>query len=300
MNKTTFLLRLSFFLFLSLLISCSVAMNSSTREYAAEQQALSRPKISVQLWSVKDVVKKDFKSTLQNLAEMGFQGVEFAGEFGPFAANPKGLKAFLDELNLKASAAHLPFDALAEDSFETTVQFYQDLGVNTLIIPWDERAWHPEGVKAVVQELNHLSKQLAPKGMVIGFHNHDQEFNVFQGSTYWDYIARHTQNDVVLQLDVGWIRYTGNDPVEYVKRYPGRTLTTHYKIRTTEDGDLSPIIGLNPQLEQQWKSLLKANASVGGTQWVVVEQEEYPEGMTPMAAVKASKAGVDALFKQVF
>ena len=37
-----------------------------------ESMIQKMPQLSVQLWSVKDVIGKDFKGTLKTLAEMGF------------------------------------------------------------------------------------------------------------------------------------------------------------------------------------------------------------------------------------
>ena len=124
---------------------------------------------------------------------MGFKGVEFAGEFGEFAHKPKDLKVLLDKLDLTASGAHVPFENLDAENFEKTVELYQTLGCSKLIIPYDERAFDPKGVKQVVAELNALSEKLAPYGMQIGFHNHSAEFNIFEQSTYWDYMAKSTK-----------------------------------------------------------------------------------------------------------
>ena len=249
------------------------------------------PQLSVQLWSVKNEVKADFKGTLQALANMGFKGVEFAGEFGEFSENPTGLKSLLDELGLQVSGAHVHFDKLSDDNLAKTVAFYQAIGCTSLIVPFDERAFSPVGVHQVVNELNTLSEELAKVGMQIGYHNHAQEFNGFEQSTYWDFIAQNTHQNVILQLDVGWVTFAGMDPVEYVRRYPGRTLTTHYKVRLPEGtkGKL-PIIG---QDTIDWPALIQANIEVGGTRWLVVEQEEYPNGLTPMQAVEMSKKGLD-------
>ena len=60
-------------------------------------QAATTPRIGVQLWSVKDEIKQDFEGTLTKIAALGFQGVEFAGEFGRFASDAPGLKAFLEK-----------------------------------------------------------------------------------------------------------------------------------------------------------------------------------------------------------
>ena len=85
--------------------------------------------ISVQLWSVKDELKQDFDGTLQALADMGFDGVEFASDVGPYAENPHELKRLLDSLDLKASSAHIGFNMLSEHSFAKTLLFYKTISL---------------------------------------------------------------------------------------------------------------------------------------------------------------------------
>jgi sugar phosphate isomerase/epimerase len=271
---------------------------SETSVHDAHQAAQATlPQIGVQLWSVKDDLRRDFKGTIEAVAAMGFEGVEFFGhEFGEFADNPAGLKEFLQQNNLKAESAHVQFEHLSPDVFDDNVAFYQAIGCDMLIIPFDERAWDPEAVHELIEELNGMAEKLAPYGIAIGYHNHAQEFADFQDATYWDFIAASTADNVVLQLDVGWANNAGKNSVEYVQRYPGRTLTTHYKIRTHEDGqNMSPIIGQNGY---DWGALLTANMQYGGTRWVLVEQEEYPNGLTPMEAVAASKKGLESYLEK--
>ncbi|MCW9015411.1 MAG: sugar phosphate isomerase/epimerase, partial [Kangiellaceae bacterium] len=214
----------------------------------------------------------------------------------PYKDNPAKLKSFLDSLGLKVSGVHVSFADLKPQNLHKNLLFYKVIGAKYVIVPWDERAWSPDGVYELVKELNKLVKPLANYGMQIGFHNHDKEFNEFQGGTYWDYIAKNTSPQVLLQLDVGWINFAGKDAIEYVKRYSGRTLTTHYKIRTRKDEKKSPIIGVN---NYPWAELIKANIDFGGTQWIVVEQEEYPLGMTSLKAVAESKAGIEKIINDL-
>ena len=47
--------------------------------------------------------------------------------------------------------------------------------------------------------------------------------------SHWDLFAERTNNDVVLQLDVGWAGAAGVDPVALIRKYPGRTKTNHCK-----------------------------------------------------------------------
>lgn len=270
---------------------------TGTQEPTIEKaQSNTLPKVSVQLWSVRDAVKTDIDGTLEKLAAMGFQGVEFANEFGPYKNNPAGLKAKLDSLGLAGSGAHVSFEQLNADNLMATIAFYATLDVSMLIIPYDPRAWSSTEITNIVEELNARSAQLAKYGMKVGYHNHAEEFRDFEDSTYWDFLAQNTNDHVVLQLDVGWAEYAGKEPAEYVRRYPGRTNTTHYKVKLPEgtQGKL-PLIG---QDTIDWNKLLRANVEVGGTQWVVVEQEEYPNNLTPLEAVEISMSGLQEVIKQ--
>ena len=261
------------------------------------------PQISVQLWSVKHELKSDFKGTLAQIASMGFDGVEFAGDFGPFQDDAQGLKTFLDGLGLKVSGAHIPFSAFDAEHFDQSVKFYQSLGTDTLIVAWDERAWDAAHVDSLIADLNNLFTALQARGMHFGFHNHDKEFNQHKDATFWDHIAQSTPNDFVLQLDVGWVTLAEKNPVTYIERYPGRTLTTHIKAKLPKavaaaqnSNGKRPIIGDDVT---DWSAVLKADIAVGGTKWFVVEQEEYPDGLTPLQAVAASKKGLDKIIAKM-
>lgn len=253
----------------------------------------TEPKLSVQLWSIKDDVAKDFEGTLKQLKAMGFDGVEFAGNFGPYANDPKGLKAFLEKTGLKASGAHVHFDKLSPENFESTVAFYKAIDCRYLIIPMDQRAFTPEGAKEVAAELEAIQKKLEPHGMHTGYHNHKPEMLGEMGKTPWDVIGKSTSHNVVLQQDVGWTEVAGKNPVDFVKAYPGRTITTHYKAAAPDEGNKeNPILGKDTT---DWKALIAANKTYGGTLWLVVEQEVYPEGMTPMQSVEASLKGLQKI-----
>ncbi|ALT00246.1 sugar phosphate isomerase [Lacimicrobium alkaliphilum] len=253
--------------------------------------------MSVQLWSVKDEVEKDLDKTLVQLAEMGFDGVEFARNFGPYADNPAALKARLDELGLACSGAHIDFDSLNEANRYHTFAFYHTLGCPTLIVPWDERAFAADTVKQTVADLNRFLPVVNAYGLDFGYHNHAQEFSTggHGSETLWDYIATHTPDNLVLQQDVGWSYFAGHDPAAYVRAYPNRTLTTHYKAKLREGDNGKVLIG---QDNIDWQALLSANIEAGGTHWLVVEQEEYPDNLTPMQAVKKSKQGLEKEIKK--
>ena len=277
----------------------TMSCTSQITENTSKQQYNNKPipKISVQLWSVKDALKNDFKGTLQQIADMGFDGVEFAGDFGPYKDDAKGLKIFLDSLGLQVSAAHISFTAFDDVNFKQSVAFYKALDTDTLIVAWDDRAWDRLKVDSLIEDLNKLFSNLKTEGFHFGYHNHEQEFDDYNGATFWDHIAKSTPEAFVLQMDVGWVTLAEKDPVEYINRYPNRTLTTHIKAKLPRN--VAAQIATNGKRQivgddvTDWAAVLKADIMVGGTKWLVIEQEEYPDGLTPLQAVKLSKQGLD-------
>jgi sugar phosphate isomerase/epimerase len=263
---------------------------------AASAQAATSPRLAVQLWSVKDEIKQDFEGTLDKLAKLGFQGVEFAGEFGKYKADPVGLAVFMKKTGLQCAGAHMHVDQLDADHFKATTEFYKELGCNRLIISMDKRGATKEGSADLAKELTTLTTKLAGQGMKLGYHNHEQEMLGDKDQTNWDLLAKNTPKDFILQQDVGWTTYAGKDPVEYVNKYPGRTVTTHYKAKFAKGAAGTPIIG---QDRTDWTGLTKAVRSVGGTEWIIIEQEEYPNGMGQLETVAASMRGLQAVLAKM-
>lgn len=275
------------------------AMHAQSCSLHDEKEVLKTqaiPPVSVQLWSVKDAVKEDFKGTLKRIADMGFSGVELAGVYGEYANDPKGLKAFLDSLNLKVSGAHLGLPKLRNEQLEKSIAFMKALGTPMVIVPGDKRADNPQEIAQLAKELTSLTKIFEKEGIAFGFHNHAKEFKPFKDGTFWDYLAKNTPDNMLLQLDVGWANLAGVNAIDYVKRYPNRTLTTHIKIRTHPEDKKPVILGDD---DYDWAQLIKTMAKYGGTQWLVIEQEEYAEGKTPLESVAASKQGLDEIINSM-
>ena len=251
--------------------------------------------ISVQLYSVRKHMKGDgYVETIKKIGAMGFEGVEFAG-YGKFGKDPEGLKKVLDDAGVKAAATHIGAFHL-EGGINQAIEFHQAIGCKLLIVPGDGRFTHKEKSKQFAELMNKASATLAKHGMWCGYHNHSKEFKEAEGDkTWWDLFAERTDQRVVLQQDVGWTTVAGKDPAKYVRKYPGRTLTTHCKAklpRGAKGKGKEPIIG---QDAIDWKTLIKAYYEVGGTKWMSVEQEDYPKGMTPLQATEASFKGLHAI-----
>jgi sugar phosphate isomerase/epimerase len=248
--------------------------------------------ISIQLYSVRGDCAADFDAALAQLAKMGFAGVEFAGYY-KYQGKPKELRQKLDDLNLKAEGTHIGLSTLEGDVLKQTIEFHHILGCKFLIVPHDADFVHPEKSKKLAERFNQAAEALKPNGMFCGYHNHKGEFASDRGKTYWDLFAERTSKDVVLQQDCGWTASAGLAPAELVRRYPGRTRTTHFKPTVVnDDKSKKPIFG---QDSVDWASVLAACREVGGTEWVTLEQEYYPDGKSPMECTELSLAGLKKL-----
>lgn len=258
----------------------------------AHMASPAAPRIGVQLWSVKDEIKRDFEGTLSSLALLGFQGVEFAGDFGRFGKDPEGLRDFLRNNGLVCAGAHVLLAQLSAENFAATTAFYKAAACNDLIIAFDGRAFTTSGGRQVASELTALSVKLASLSMRIGYHNHAEEMAGAEGQSAWDVLAEGTPPNVILQQDVGWTRYAGKSPVALIERYPGRSLSLHYKAKSPKGAGAVPLIG---QDGADWAAITRAARSAGGTQWLIVEQEEYPNGLGQLEAVAASMRGLQSV-----
>lgn len=236
--------------------------------------------VALQLYSVRNDCKADFDATLARVAKIGFDGVEFAGYYH-YENKGAELRKKLDDLGLKAAGTHIRTDAFRGDNLQRTIDFHLAIGCKYLIIPMDKDFMDPEKSKLLAELLNKVSQKLKPLGLKCGYHNHAKEFTTkFGDKTSFDAFAERTNKDVVLQQDCGWTAFAGADPVAVMKRYPGRFGTTHFKptVVNKEPGKKA-ILGED---SVNWVAAIDACRSVGGTEWIVLEQEVYPDGKSPM------------------
>lgn len=249
--------------------------------------------IALQLYSIRGDCGKDFDAALAEVAKMGYAGVEFAGYYN-YGEKPQELRKKLDDLNLKVAATHIGTNTFRGDALKRTIEFHQVIGCRFLIVPGDGDFTHPEKSKALAETFNATAATLKPLNMACGYHNHTGEFRKVDDKTYFDLFAERTSKDVILQQDCGWTVAAGLDPVELMKRYPGRMKSTHFKPTVVEadKGKKKSILGED---SVDWVAVLAACRTVGGTEWITIEQETYPDGKSPMECSALSLAGLKKL-----
>jgi sugar phosphate isomerase/epimerase len=245
--------------------------------------------IALQLYSVRGDCAKDFDGTLAAVAKLGFAGVEFAG-YHNYGDKPRELRTRLDDLGLKAAATHIGTNQLRGDALKKTIEFHQTIGCMYLIVPADGDFTNPEKSQALADTFNEVAAKLKPLGMACGYHNHDREFNKVGDTNHWELFAKRTTKDVILQIDFGWSAVAGQDGPNLVKRHPGRCQVVHLKptVVNKEPGKKA-ILG---QDSVDWPPIIDACRQYGDTRWFTLEQEAYPDKMSPMECVALSYAAL--------
>ncbi|MFW6161468.1 MAG: sugar phosphate isomerase/epimerase family protein [Planctomycetota bacterium] len=233
---------------------------------------MARIPIGLQLYSVREECARDLPAVLDQVAEMGYEGVEFpAGGFGQEA---RPLRDMLDDRGLRCCGCHTPVESLQADRLEATVDFALQVGSLYLICPWLPEDWRDslDAWARAADFFNGVADDIRSYGLRVGYHNHSFEFQPIGGGPIpWVVLGEKTTCDVILQLDTGNCMAGGGDPVAMLERFPGRSITVHLKeYSATED---AAVIG---EGDVAWEKVFVLCEQVGNTEWFIVEQETYP------------------------
>jgi sugar phosphate isomerase/epimerase len=242
-------------------------------------RVLGKPKhvpIGLELYSVRDELKKDRSATLQAVAKMGYECVEFFAPYYDWTADDaKEVRKQLDDLGLRCYSTHNGLQSFAPEGLQKAIELNKVLGTKYIVLA------HPGNVstladwKHIVEVLNTANHHMSSEGLHAGYHNHDVEWKPIDGQKPIELIAANTDKSIMLQLDVGTCLETGNDPVAWINQNPGRIRSLHLK-------DWSPDKGYRVLFGEgvaPWKKIFAAAQSIGGVEYYLIEQEgsDYPE-----------------------
>lgn len=218
--------------------------------------------VGLELYSLREDMKRDIPGTLARVRQMGFDHVEVPSLYGLTAVE---FRRALDNAGLKATAL---------------VASYEDLQTNLISVQrnldalgarWALLGWIPHGkefergdAERSSDDMNNWGGKLAGSGYKFAYHPHGYEFHPAPEGTLFDVLANSTDpTNVKFELDTFWIVWPGQDCVALMKRYPNRLRLLHLKDlrRGVETGDLS---GFAPEADSvvlgegvvPWKEVL--------------------------------------------
>lgn len=187
---------------------------------------MSNSNLSVQLYTVRELLTEDTVGTLRRIADIGFTQVEPFGLLD-FA---DGLRQGFAETGLTAPTTHQGF--IGRDDLDTVFATAAGLGIRTVIDPHvpAERWQTAAAVEDTAAQLNAAAAAAAKHGVRVGYHNHAHELeNTIDGMTALEYFAGKLDPEVVLEVDTYWVVVGGGNPVDLLPKLGDRVVALHVK-----------------------------------------------------------------------
>lgn len=277
--KTSILLTIAFLM----LAACSPKAD------ATQQTAPLKKDISLQLYSLRDDIKKDYVGTIKKAGEMGFTSVEAAG-YGDgkfYGKSPEEFKADIEAAGMKVLSSHtaksLSEKELTSKDFSESLKWWDEAikahkaaGMKYIVAPWMDVPKTLKDLQTYCEYYNEIGKRCKENGISFGYHNHAHEFQKVEDKVMYDYMLENTNPEYVFfQMDVYWVVRGQQSPVDYFNKYKGRFALLH--IKDNKELGQSGMVGFD--------AIFK-NTDAAGTKHLIVEVEKY--NFTPEESVKQS------------
>src|ERR1700739_1733810 len=232
--------------------------------------------VVLQLYSVRNLLPKDFEGTLHQLAAAGYKEVEAAGYFDKTAAD---FGDALQKAGLKCVSTHHQLVQL-KTQFDQLIEYGQALGLEYIICSWAGVHRDPtrkgdlnlDDWRYVADQFNAIGAKVKAAGMTFAYHNHTVEFGTENGVVFYDELLKRTDPSVVkFEMDCGWVVAGGHNPVDYLSKFPERFPLLHVK-------------DLVKQADGKWRNVVMGKGTIDykpifraatGLKYYFIEQEEF-------------------------
>jgi sugar phosphate isomerase/epimerase len=240
--------------------------------------------IGLQLYTVRELLPKDFDGTLAKVRAAGYTEVEAAGYYGHSA---KEFRHAMDQAGLHCVSTHHGMSDL-RPRLDELIAYDHDLGVDYIVCPSPTRRDPTmkgpltlDDWRWAAGELNRMGEKVKAAGMIFGYHNHWIEFGNENGVVFYDELLRLTDPKlVVFEMDCGWVAAAGRSPLDYLPKSPERFPLLHIKdVEKGPNGQFhSSVLGRG---KVDYAPILRAAT---GLKHYFVEQEEFD--IDPIEAIR--------------
>jgi sugar phosphate isomerase/epimerase len=189
-----------------------------------------KDKISIQMWTVRNLAEADLEGTLDALADIGYRKIELAGTYGRSATE---FRRLLDRRHIRATSTHVGIDGV---DINQAIADAKILGNKRSNVAWANYPTIAEW-EAFAGRLEEAGKAYRRAGIGFGYHNHNQEFQVIDGVRPYDVLTRRTsRRNVSFEIDLYWVVTGGAEPVQEFYKIAGRVKQYHVKDRKPDGG----------------------------------------------------------------
>ena len=198
--------------------------------------AKSRHMLGFQVYTIREMLVKDFAGTLKMMAGLGYTSVEMCSPSGyissgfePLVKMKSGdMRKIINDSGLICQSSHFTFGEL-KDNLDDRIDFAKQLGMSQMICSsfWlPKNATMSDWLKACDQ-LNEIGTKTKKAGLQMGYHNHHMEFEKIDGVLIYDELMKQLDPDLVkMQFQVAVISI-GYKASTYFLKYPKRFVSAH-------------------------------------------------------------------------
>lgn len=240
-------------------------------------EAKGKKAIGLQLYTLRDVVMKDVKGTLDALASWGYTEVETYG-YGDgklFGLPVAEFSAHLNGLGVKVVSGHYGIDLLS-NNWDKACEDAQLMGQNYVVVPWLDKRYYSslDELKRTCDTINKAALVAKKYKLKMGYHNHSFEFEQVEGKEIFDVLLDELDPKLVaMEMDIYWVVNAKRDPLAYFEKYPKRFELWHIKDMDKTNRENNADVGTG---SIDFVKLL-ANGKKAGLKNFFVEQETYPD-----------------------
>jgi len=192
--------------------------------------------LGLQLYTVRGDLAKDYEGTLKQLKAIGIRNLQANLTMsGKTSAQQKKL---YDDMGFTWTSIHAGGDAL-RGNVQPTIDEAGKVGIRNItcsfpLYPVDRAAIMAgptlDDWKRNAEAFNKAGEACKKAGMTFGYHNHNLEFRKVGDVVPYDLLLKETDPSLVhMEMDIGWVRAAGADPVAYLTKYPTRYASVHIK-----------------------------------------------------------------------
>ncbi|MHB1177854.1 MAG: sugar phosphate isomerase/epimerase family protein [Daejeonella sp.] len=242
----------------------------------------------IQLYTVRTEMLADARGTLKQLADLGIKQIESArsAKGNYYGLTAKEMKEACKDLGMTLRSGHIAIDAKWRQTMEEAAESGQEYLICSSMPSSGQTM---DNYKKTAEIFNKSGEECRKLGLKFGYHNHAYEFDKVDGKILYEILLDNTESKLVhMELDLGWVIASGQDPFDYFNRYEGRFPLWHLKDMNLQKKESTEFgkggLDIAKILEHRKESGLK---------YFFIEQEEYAKN--PIESMKYNMSYLERL-----